>query len=286
MDSTPTKSGRQLDQDSDRESELTTLRSPTDICVSPAAIAYCPRDMQRTLGEARAGLESGIAPQLTKEGSGGTYLISSAEKILVGVYKPSDEEPHAENDPRKDEKKGKTYTRAGIIPGEGCLREVAAYLLDHGGFSGVPPTTLADAQHPLFHVADSARRPSDTIIKKRGSFQQFASSGGSIGEQGWNKYTNEDVQKIAILDIRLMNSDRHDGNILYEEKDGSFVLTPIDHGFCLRNVCDVADFHWCWLPMPQVKAVRSIAVLSKQNHNPLTLSSIHSTYFRSLSAQR
>lgn len=32
--------------------------------------------------------------------------------------------------------------RRGIRPGEGAMREVAAFLLDHDHFAGVPPTAL------------------------------------------------------------------------------------------------------------------------------------------------
>ena len=41
--------------------------------------------------------------------------------------------------------------RAGVQPGEACLREVAAFLLDHDSFASVPQTTLAEARHPAFH---------------------------------------------------------------------------------------------------------------------------------------
>jgi len=37
-----------------------------------------------------------------------------------------------------------------VLSGEACIREVAAYLLDTDGFSGVPPTTMVEAQHDGF----------------------------------------------------------------------------------------------------------------------------------------
>ena len=33
-----------------------------------------------------------------------------------------------------------------MAPGEGAVREVAAFLLDHDHFSGVPPTALVSCQ--------------------------------------------------------------------------------------------------------------------------------------------
>ena len=48
-------------------------------------------------------------------------------------------------------------------------------------------------------------------------------------------FSLQEVQKIAVMDIRWMNVDRHDANILIKETashgaGGGFVLTPIDHG--------------------------------------------------------
>jgi hypothetical protein len=37
-----------------------------------------------------------------------------------------------------------------VLSGEACIREVAAYLLDREGFSGVPPTTMVEATHDSF----------------------------------------------------------------------------------------------------------------------------------------
>jgi hypothetical protein len=67
-----------------------------------------------------------------------------------------------------------------------------------------------------------------------------------------------EVQKIALLDIRIMNADRNAANLLARRRrasDGStaWSLVPIDHGYCLRNKADVAWCDWCWLDYPQVK---------------------------------
>lgn len=69
-----------------------------------------------------------------------------------------------------------------------------------------------------------------------------------------SKISLEQVHKIVILDIRIMNTDRNSANLLVRRKpDNSFELVPIDHGYCLRSVCDVAWFDWCWLDCPQLK---------------------------------
>ena len=59
------------------------------------------------------------------------------------------------------------------------------------------------------------------------------------------------------MDIRLMNADRNSANLLCRIRpdDGFMELVPIDHGFCLRDVCDVSWMDWCWLDWPQMKEV-------------------------------
>ena len=42
---------------------------------------------------------------------------------------------------------GSETCRAGVKSGESTLREVAAYLIDYNGFSGVPATSLVELKH-------------------------------------------------------------------------------------------------------------------------------------------
>jgi len=52
---------------------------------------------------------------------------------------------------------GSDTCRAGVKSGESTLREVAAYLLDHQGFSGVPATSLVELRHeclPAFTITE------------------------------------------------------------------------------------------------------------------------------------
>jgi len=101
----------------------------------------------------RAGFESGLAPSLTEEGTSGTYTLQVAndEDTVrpVALWKPIDEEPFAPNNPRGMQAPfGSETCRPGVKSGESSLREVIAYLLDHEGFAGVPPTALVEVSHP------------------------------------------------------------------------------------------------------------------------------------------
>ena len=60
-----------------------------------------------------------------------------------------DEEAFAPNNPRNMTGPfGSKTCRPGVKSGEATVREVAAYLLDHNNFSGVPVTGLVEVSHP------------------------------------------------------------------------------------------------------------------------------------------
>lgn len=153
----------------------------------------------------------------------------------VSVFKPMDEEPMAVNNPQKlplssDGQGLKRGTRVG----EGAIREVAAYLLDHPkkngvmGFAGVPPTAMVRSVHKVYN------NPKGVKDAKVGSLQMFMKNDGSCEDIGPGGFPVEEVHKISVFDIRMANADRHAGNILTAKgEDGKTVLIPIDHGYCL-----------------------------------------------------
>lgn len=85
-----------------------------------------------------------------------------------------------------------------------------------------------------------------------GSMQEFVSYQTTLGDLSINIVPTEEVRKIAILDIRLFNGDRHGDNILVQTpsdrpKDyASARLIPIDHGSCLPDFrfLSVTEFVW------------------------------------------
>lgn len=99
---------------------------------------------------------------------------------------------------------------------------------------------------------------------KIGSLQQFVAHDCDTSEIGTSMFSLQDVHRIAILDIRLFNTDRHAGNILVQRPAGDTSrlsararlnqpqcrLLPIDHGFCLPEALEPPFFEW--LHWPQV----------------------------------
>lgn len=252
----------------------------SDIDISSSMINSTPRLLRSLVQEARRALALNLKPAFILDGSGGTYFLHNTRKAKIAVFKPADEEPYAENNPRGYIRQPgqDMFLREGVLPGEACIREVAAFMLDHKGFSGVPMTTLVECRHPTFNVngshlslseggasigahsltlTSSQTTPSSnsTLPKKVGSFQEFVRTECSMDDLSPSKISVEEVHKIAVLDIRLMNADRNSANLLVRRRktDNSLELVPIDHGFCLRSVADTSWMDWCWLDWAQLK---------------------------------
>lgn len=95
----------------------------------------------------------------------------------------------------------------------------------------------------------------DVLPMKLGSLQEFVYHECDTSEMGPSRFSAHDVHRIGILDIRLFNTDRHAGNMLVRVprvagessanlrqpslrmEQGQYELIPIDHGFCLPEVC-------------------------------------------------
>jgi hypothetical protein len=88
---------------------------------------------------------------------------------------------------------------------------------------------------------------------KYGSLQQFVSSIGDLEDYSPDLFSVDEVHKIAILDLRILNLDRNTANILVQEvfdkkkNKKKKVLIPIDHGLSLPDNLEVCSFDLAWL---------------------------------------
>jgi len=291
-------------------------------------------DLVKSLQAADEGLTTGQLPRLAEVGMGGTYFLTDCDGRSQVVFKPTDEEPFAFNNPhwhgssqppssimKSESVYARTY-KGRIFPGFSMYREVAAYVLDcdvtyssndntnHSvdddindngigiGFCGVPPTALAkvklmtnhtlvssasgfvspivppssSSSHDIFtpdNICNSSSSSSSSSMdifsisptasttssyasgytattsesrrlslsggtvtfnangsggggpnglrggaRKLGSIQSFVDAECTCEDLGSSVFNLEDVQRIAIFDIRVCNLDRHVGNML------------------------------------------------------------------------
>lgn len=211
------------------------------------------------VAEVAIALVSGIKPEPVPSGLGGAYFLHSRNGDIIAVVKPIDEEPLAFNNPKGlvGRMLGQPGMKRSIRVGETGLRELAAYLLDHGGFAGVPPSALVKISHVTFHVNKSDLIPDAHY--KVASLQRFVEHDSDAGDLGPSGFSVASVHCIGILDIRLLNLDRHSGNILVKHGQGqesyaagACELVPIDQGFCLPESLDDPYFEWLHWPQSSI----------------------------------
>lgn len=277
------------------------------------------------------GFKAQQEPSAPREGMGGTYFLADDSGDKVGIFKPCDEEPLAPNNPKgwAGRAMGAPGMKPSVRVGEAALREVAAYLLDHGGFAGVPPAALVLCRHPMLNykvkmpkieslmdisaaarctgyagagtgtgglahvltrcaMSDPAPAAAAAVEQdewsshlagpalpggyKLGSFQAFAAHIGDANDLAPSQFSAENIHRIGILDIRLLNCDRHAGNLLVAERgtaaaaapaaadsgtqslpvDALRRLVPIDHGFALPEALEEPYFEWQYWPQTNV----------------------------------
>ena len=205
-------------------------------------------DLARSFDMARQGLLMGKRPQLASGGTGGAYFLRDRDGETCAVFKPADEEPCAKNNPRGNANTSANGEglRKGTRVGEGASREVAAYVLDHGGFAGVPSTSLA-------HLGEMRRSSSGKDLGgKLGSLQAYVRADAEAEELGPGLFPVHEVHKIAQLDIRLANTDRNAGNILVQKEANTMKLVPIDHGYSLPHTLEDVCFEWEFWPQAKI----------------------------------
>jgi len=164
--------------------------------------------------------------ELCEDGVGGTYFIRGENGEKFAVFKPLDEEPGAERNPKERQ------SNPLLPPGGGYLREVAAYLLDHDGFAGVPET------HLVSDLCHSSFSPNG----KQGSLQRFVEN-TEDPDISPSRFSVPDVHSIGIFDIRLFNMDRNMENMLIESHKNPRLI-PIDHTYTLPPRLDYVWFEW------------------------------------------
>ena len=175
--------------------------------------AISETDLPELVTKADHALKSGVSPCLADGCCGGTYFLRDAtSRHICLVFKPGDEEPYAPNNPHLKAKDAGRFHKAykgNILPGFGLYRELIAFALDSGS-AGVPATQLAKVRHESLRTIN--RRAHSYKI---GSIQSYVREIECTAEDmGPGMINKDDIQRVALLDIRLCNLDRHPGNLL------------------------------------------------------------------------
>ena len=154
-------------------------RNQGDFTITPTKDVLLDNASLEMINAVRLGFQRNKAPRATDvfESSGGVYFLRNTFGSYVAVFKPHDEEQGMPNNPKDRVGTGETGLREYFLPGQGCLRELAAYIMDYNHFSGVPATTLVHCEHPTFHYPRHHNVGEKTLqgesFPKLGSLQAF-----------------------------------------------------------------------------------------------------------------
>ncbi|KAM0983733.1 hypothetical protein ACFX2C_011238 [Malus domestica] len=207
-------------------------------------------------------IKMGVDPIPVHSGLGGAYYFRNSRGECVSIVKPTDEEPFAPNNPKGFVGKalGQPGLKRSVRVGETGFREVAAFLLDKDHFANVPPTALVKITHSIFNINDGVngnKTPQKKLVSKIASCQQFIQHDFDASDHGTSSFPVTSVHRIGILDIRILNTDRHAGNLLVRKLDGvgmfgQVELIPIDHGLCLPETLEDPYFEWIHWPQASI----------------------------------
>lgn len=164
-------------------------------------------------------ISGGSITSISADSVSGTYVVRDQGGESLAIFKPCDEEAGTNEG---DMASLSTSVQRGCAPGEGAKREYLAYMLDQqspeGFRAGVPATALVRLRHPTMFGG----------MPKEGSLMRFVNNRGGAEDFGPSCFSEDNVHRLALFDLRTLNLDRHGGNILVDSATGD--LVPIDHG--------------------------------------------------------
>lgn len=217
---------------------------------------------KQVVKDIKKAIKMGVDPIPVHSGLGGAYYFRNTRGDSVAIVKPTDEEPFAPNNPKGFVGKalGQPGLKRSVRVGETGFREVAAYLLDKDHSANVPPTALVKITHSIFNINDgvNGNKPQKKrLVSKIASCQQFIKHDFDASDHGTSSFPVAAVHRIGILDIRILNTDRHAGNLLVRKLDGvgrfgQVDLIPIDHGLCLPECLEDPYFEWIHWPQASI----------------------------------
>ncbi|CAG8444093.1 15316_t:CDS:2 [Funneliformis caledonium] len=133
----------------------------------------------------KSAISINIQPTRICQGSSGSYFCRNVEGNIVGVFKPKNEEPYGQLNPKWTKWIHRNlfpcfFGRSCLIPNLGYISEAAASLLDHRLLLNIVPVTeVVRLSSPSFHydyldrrAAKSKKNPKP-LPEKIGSFQVF-----------------------------------------------------------------------------------------------------------------
>lgn len=140
-----------------------------------------PEDPEYTaiVQQVELAIEKGVYPERIIQGSSGSYFVKNMEGKIVGVFKPKDEEPYGQFNPKWTKYMQKIccpccFGRGCLILNQGYLSEAGASLVDQKlGLNIVPKTKVVRLSSESFNYGAIDRAKSKTKRNLKDKFPQI-----------------------------------------------------------------------------------------------------------------
>lgn len=235
------------------------------------------------------GMNRGLNPEPVSGGLSGSYFLLDRFRNREAIFKPRHEEPFAPLNPKGfRDSLGTEVHASDVRSGEMYLREAAAHVIDDRGLFDVPETFLAVVKHPFFKDAHERRdlmsvpqfvfedpsgeqlsielvpehsndhfnilnlKVTDQITRV-GSVQKVVPNCSRLENLSTSKLSAFEVQKVALLDMRLLNATRTEADVLVKRHKGRVKLVPINHGMSLGRRFQIERDALFWTRLPQIR---------------------------------
>eukprot|EP00128_Syssomonas_multiformis_P018432 Colp12_sorted_trinity150504_noHs@12420 len=221
--------------------------------------------------EANAAIAAGVHPVRIVQGSSGSYFVRNREGKIIGVFKPKNEEPYGQLNPKWTKWFHKTccpwcFGRSCLIPNQGYLSEAGASVVDTKlGLHVVPRTKVVKLASPAFNYSAfhraRAKHTKHRLPPKIGSFQTFV-NGFKDASVLLSKFEKEPLapsvqeqfidqfQRLVVLDYICRNTDRGNDNWLIKVEDPEVEDMKEDHHSNSGDIQHARD--WGFVKPPTV----------------------------------
>ncbi|XP_002129036.2 phosphatidylinositol 4-kinase type 2-alpha-like isoform X4 [Ciona intestinalis] len=233
---------------------------------------------QTLVRNAETAIDRGVYPVRIAQGSSGSYFVKDTDQKTIGVFKPKNEEPYGQLNPKWTKWMHKTccpccFGRGCLIPNQGYLSEAGASIIDSKlGLSIVPKTKVVHLASETFNYNPIDRAKTKTkkytsehfpkfgkkfhrigLPPKVGSMQTYV-EGYKDAEFWLRKFEADPLQahtsreyqlqfeRLVVLDYIIRNTDRGNDNwlIRYDKPD-------------IDDENDAPETEWSMVTRPTVK---------------------------------
>ncbi|XP_051559848.1 phosphatidylinositol 4-kinase type 2-alpha isoform X2 [Myxocyprinus asiaticus] len=222
-------------------------------------------EFREIIRKAEQAIEEGIYPERIYQGSSGSYFVKDSTGKIIGVFKPKNEEPYGQLNPKWTKWLQKLccpccFGRDCLVLNQGYLSEAGASLVDQKLELNIVPRTKIGS----FQLFVDGYKDADFWLRR---FE------AEPLPENTNRQLQLQFERLVVLDYIIRNTDRGNDNWLLKYdypmdtpsnrdsdwvvvKDPIIKLAAIDNGlaFPLKHPDSwrAYPFYWAWLPQAKV----------------------------------